>query len=834
MAETTYTRARRASLGGLIVQILAFGIVLALGRMTHSLGTYHLAWYLLGGVPIWFVALLVFRQRELSALEALDLEELRREKEATGGGEALFDAEGGGFRVAEARLRWMQRWLVPGFGLATAVYLCLIGILRWRRLRVSDLDEGGEILRLAIGGAGWPALQNVPVAMVILAIVMLGIFLLSRYTSGMGRVRDWQLLRGCGAYMLGNAIVIMVLLVLLGVQQYAGIASWEQTLAYGIPLLMIVLGLEILINFVLDIYRPRSPAVEPRACFDSRLLGLFAEPGGIAHSIAEAVNYQFGFQVSQTWFYQLLQRAFVGLVATGALALLLLTCIVVVQPYEHVIIERWGRQLNAADPLGPGIHFKLPWPWEMARAYNTGQLHQLSVGFRDFDATPEFHADGDDPTQRVLLWTDDRHYGLEHFDFLISPNPRQSTEAAAEPADREAGLDEDGRFEAFPVYLLRTEIVVQYRIRVDRLGRYAQQMVDPHRTLQALAWEEVGRFFASSTADYLMGKERALIGDRLRAAITERVEELQLGLEVVYVGVANVHPERTVAEAYRDVIRAEQQKIGDIREAMVAENQRLSKVAGDTARARALVRAIDQSREAAARQNDALRALRELEQAVIGAAAARLADLEPLLKVQVQAADRRDRARARRAQLQQDFELGLGKTLQEQERAAAVVRDAEAAERAAADAVEQELAPLRRDLAAQLNATRADALVALVQAGVAGAYWQEQLARDFTQTQLEGEAAARLAEALAERWTIETEEAARSARARYERDAYRAAPEVYKVRRLTEALVEGIKDARKFFLAFDPGDRLVRVRIVAEDEAQTELINIRPPDMSME
>ena len=443
MTETTHTRSRRASVGGLLLQLVAFAGLLALAMATKSAAVYQLAWFLLGGVPLWFVALLVFRQRELAALEALDLEELRREKQATGGGEALFGAEaagGLGFRVAEARLRWMQRWLVPGFGVATALYLAVMGVVLWRGLAVAKVVAGLELPGLRIGGEGWPALEKVPIALVVLAIIMLGTFLFSRYTSGMGRVKDWQLLRGCGSYMLGNALVLMVLLVCLGVQQYAGAATWEQTLAYVIPVLMVVLAVETFINFVLDIYRPRTPGVEPRACFDSRLLGLLAEPGGIASSIAEAINYQFGFQVSQTWFYQLLQRTFVPLAATGALALWLLTCVVIVQPYEHVIIERWGRQLNAKSPLTPGIHCQAaladrPRPGPTTRASCTRSMWASSGG-TPFPITLEATA--------VQLWTDEKHMGQEHFDFLICPSERKLDEEQA-PATQPAPAAGDRR-----------------------------------------------------------------------------------------------------------------------------------------------------------------------------------------------------------------------------------------------------------------------------------------------------------------------------------------------------------------------------------------------------
>jgi hypothetical protein len=86
-----------------------------------------------------------------------------------------------------------------------------------------------------------------------------------------------------------------------------------------------------------------------------------------------------------------------------------------------------------------------------------------------------------------------------------------------------------------------------------------------------------------------------------------------------------------------------------------------------------------------------------------------------------------------------------------------------------------------------------------------------------------------LAAALAERWTKEMDAARQLVQMQNEREAYRAAPAVYQARRLIEVLVEGMKDARKFFLAFEPGSRQVRVRFVVDDTLRVEPIDIAPP-----
>ena len=51
--------------------------------------------------------------------------------------------------------------------------------------------------------------------------------------------------------------------------------------------------------------------------------GGFAAPDSLVRSINEAVNYQFGFDLTSTWGYQLLVRSALKLVGTGLVVLLL-------------------------------------------------------------------------------------------------------------------------------------------------------------------------------------------------------------------------------------------------------------------------------------------------------------------------------------------------------------------------------------------------------------------------------------------------------------------------------------------------------------------------------
>ena len=120
------------------------------------------------------------------------------------------------------------------------------------------------------------------------------------------------------------------------------------------------------------------PGQERRPPYDSRLLGLFAEPQGVLRTIAATLDYQFGFEVSDTWFYRFMERAIVPLLLVQVVSLWLLTSLVVVDPDEVAFVERLGVPYVTAEDQAKGLQasllhpgFYLKWPWPISRLPDT-------------------------------------------------------------------------------------------------------------------------------------------------------------------------------------------------------------------------------------------------------------------------------------------------------------------------------------------------------------------------------------------------------------------------------------------------------------------------------
>lgn len=584
-------RARSVALVGLVFQ-LALTVYFALLMVwSYSQAVHGLALLSMMGVPIWLFLVLIYHQKVLVREEEFETEQLRKERESSGGGEAIFDVEEESLLMARRRLQWMYKWMLPGFSVLMILGLVLGGFWFWQ-----------WPLGVPLNHPAWPPLANVSILIWFVGGGAFISFLLSRYAIGMARQPQWRMLRAGASYLMGITLAAVATCGVLAALHFSDTPIPERVLAYVLRFLMVLLAAEFALNFVLDFYRPRAPGDEPRPAFDSRLLGLFSEPGGIARSIADAINYQFGFEVSSTWFYKLLERSVVPLIGFSILTLILASSFVFVDSQEVMVIERFGRKRAVLDS---GLHTKWPWPVEIAYPVDTKQLHVLNVGPEVSEAQrEEIHSE-------LRLWTNE-HEIDPHLEVLVAtPKLAEYIGAGSEeeaeetpvadlpPAEAMQTQQQDMLFgqsgEAVAVSQLRLSVTLQYRIRdaYDWIRSYE----DPEKMLEAIASREINRYCASVNVEDILGVRRGQIEDDLWDAVEQAVEDADLGVEIVFLGLQGAHPPMETAEAFQDVIGAEQKRSETLRNARKESSQRLTKVAGDATLAQRLARAIQRMNE---------------------------------------------------------------------------------------------------------------------------------------------------------------------------------------------------------------------------------------------
>lgn len=569
----SFKRAASVAILGLVLQVVLGVIVLVVGARYHHQAALTTSYFFLAGIPIWLSLAIVFDQHRRERLEALEAETLERSGAA---GSSVFQQTGNDLRVAARRLAWMHKFMLPGVSLGVAALLIALG---WWRYRVA---MNSQVLTADIETT---IPNELPIGISIVFCVIGFIF--ARFVSGMAKQKIWANLRAGGAHSVGGAVLMLG----IGIAHVAILSGSDVIFRYIqviYPWVLIVIGGEIVLNFILTIYRPRRAGEIPRPAYDSRLLGFLAAPDRIAQSIGGALNYQFGFDVTGSWFYQLLSRSFLMLIALGALVIWSMTFFAVVRPGEQGLRIRNGQLIG--EPLQPGLVMKLPWPFEWVESKPTDTLHRLDLG-----SPPP----GD---VKSLLWTNSHKVDEKYL--IVQPSDADRTAAARAAAEGTASASNAhaGQDVAKGKALVTVEVPVFYKVTNLRDYEAITQEGMRETYLKAIGRGVVMKYLATKKLDQILGAGRTEASNELRKLITERFAKANAGVEIIFVGITGVHPPTNTASSFEQVVTSRVQRSTEIEKARIEETKILSKAAGSVKLAKQIVaehRALEALRKAA-------------------------------------------------------------------------------------------------------------------------------------------------------------------------------------------------------------------------------------------
>jgi regulator of protease activity HflC (stomatin/prohibitin superfamily) len=538
-----YQQATRvAGIGILLQAAMALGVFL-FGRVGQDTTLVFGAAFVAIGILPWVALTVVFHQHRLERLEVLENDEIAALR---GDARSVFEGDREQSSAAAIRLRMMHQWLMPIVSLA---YAALLGLSAWWLLEwMGQLDDtAGNATTFRIGSAlGWQVATCAGLSLVA--------FIFSRFVAGMATQAAWQNLRGGAGVMVGNALVLLAIAVGVVFQVFQKTGVLEGV-ARGIGIFMILVAAETALNLILNLYRPRRPGETPRPAFDSKVLGLLAAPDSLVRTINEAVNYQFGFDITSSWGYQLMLRSVARLAGLAAIVMVLLSTIVVVQPGEQAVRLRGGRVVG--EPVQGALMWKLPWPFETVERYSTARIRSLVVGPKPFG------------TSSVNFWpvdtataTDDRHPFIVLASSLAVQDSRDlgagsfAAQAVGQPA-APAGADAAGEDAAAGrvssrFALVDADVLVNYRIKADGLldflsfsndTRTRRSTLDMReRVLKAVAMRETSQYLSTRSIDQVLSPQGDSLVRQLRERIQAAYDRLDSGVEVVSVLIPTLRP----------------------------------------------------------------------------------------------------------------------------------------------------------------------------------------------------------------------------------------------------------------------------------------------------
>jgi len=274
----TYSRAVAVAGLGLVLQAAMAIALLLYGVFGNDHASWTAAAYSGFGLVAWAMTLVVYDQhrRERQAV----MEDAALESDVAHGA-SVFEGGAHGTLAASRRLAGVYKWFVPMVSLALAIGMIAFGLWRFPAARAmtdpSNMHEAD--LR------GW--------ALAVGLFCAFAGFVFARYVAGMAVRPAWSNLRAGSSFAIGTALFGLA----SAVGHFADVAgtdSIRRLLPVILAASMVLLGAEIAMNFIAELYRPRRKGELPRPAVDSRLLGFFAAPDQAARSMGELLDYQIG------------------------------------------------------------------------------------------------------------------------------------------------------------------------------------------------------------------------------------------------------------------------------------------------------------------------------------------------------------------------------------------------------------------------------------------------------------------------------------------------------------------------------------------------------------
>jgi len=231
---------------------------------------------------------------------------------------------------------------------------------------------------------------------------------------------------------------------------------------------------------------------------------------------------------------------------------------VAVQPGEVGMRTRFGQIVPPA--LEPGLHYRMPWPFEAHRIVRKDEVQRIEFGMVS-QAQP------------------------------LASAERQTTAAGWNPSidrgmvkgawfQKEAGPEEpflltgDGN-------LIDLRWAVQYRVK-DALA-YAYRVAEPGALVRSVALAALRSVAARTGIDALYTAERSGVEQNVKQSLQGTLDETGSGVEIISFQLLYVHPPAEVHDAFRDVASSQEDKLRTINRANTFAVETVNQAKGEAA-----------------------------------------------------------------------------------------------------------------------------------------------------------------------------------------------------------------------------------------------------------
>lgn len=201
-----------------------------------------------------------------------------------------------------------------------------------------------------------------------------------------------------------------------------------------------------------------------------------------------------------------------------------------IKPEQRGVVKRFGQVIT--DNMPPGIHYRLPWPVESVVRLRTTEIRSMTVTFGETTKAPQEEKAPELPQvpKSAPLLTGDEN-------------------------------------------LVLATLLVQYTIIGPK--SYLYHTADADELLKRIVQEATVNRAARTSVDEVLTIGRLKIQTKLREEIQARTDAYDLGIRITSVQIQKIGPPMDVAEAFRDVTSAREDKHKLVQQARGDRNRRL-------------------------------------------------------------------------------------------------------------------------------------------------------------------------------------------------------------------------------------------------------------------
>jgi membrane protease subunit HflK len=209
-------------------------------------------------------------------------------------------------------------------------------------------------------------------------------------------------------------------------------------------------------------------------------------------------------------------RRVARLAVAAGIVMYVVSGVYVVQPDERGVVKRFGRVV--ATDVQPGVHYRIPWPVDSVASPQVTSIKRMSIGYRIVDQVRG-----------------------------LPPEPREA------------------QFVTGDANIIEVQLLVQYVVKAPAEFLFSAE--DPHWLVRKVGESVLTEKIGIMAVDEILTTAKVEIATTVRARAQEVLDDYGVGIELVAAHLQEVSPPREVADAFREVASAREDRNRIIQEA---------------------------------------------------------------------------------------------------------------------------------------------------------------------------------------------------------------------------------------------------------------------------